>query len=162
MVSHKNLVLVPSFKFIWFQFSSPAWSNSHSSRSNVKYAWHPMFCSCLGHCELGPPGTWATGNLGHRELGPLGTWATWEVGPLGTWATVNTGYSCDLAAVRRRRGRFFSPIGSGPRGSGLWNGDRDKHWEQLLFISGPSSPGAVFFSYWIWAQGQRLVEWGYR
>ena len=40
------------------------------------------------------------------------------------------------------------------------NGDRDKHWEQLLFISGPSSPGAVFFSYWIWAQGQRLVEWG--
>merc|ERR1712218_230043 len=57
-------------------------------------------------------------------------------------------------------GVFFSPIGSGPRGSGLWNGDRDKHWEQLLFISGPSSPGAVFFSYWIWAQGQRLVEWG--
>jgi hypothetical protein len=31
---------------------------------------------------------------------------------------------------------------------------------QLLFISGSSSPGAVFFSYWIWAQGQRLVEWG--
>ena len=34
------------------------------------------------------------------------------------------------------------------------------HWVQLLFISGSSSPGAVFFSYWIWAQGQRLVEWG--
>ena len=27
-------------------------------------------------------------------------------------------------------GRFFSPIESGPRG--LWNGDRDKHWVQLL------------------------------
>ena len=38
--------------------------------------------------------------------------------------------------------------------------DRDKHWIQLLFIIGSSSPGAVFFSYWIWAQGQRLVEWG--
>ena len=36
--------------------------------------------------------------------------------------------------------------------------NRDKHWEQLLFISGSSSPGAVFFSYWIWARGQRLVE----
>ena len=57
-------------------------------------------------------------------------------------------------------GAFFSPIGSGPGGSGLWNGDRDKHWVQLLFISGSSSPGAVFFSYWIWARGQRLVEWG--
>ena len=34
------------------------------------------------------------------------------------------------------------------------------HWVQLLFISGSSSPGAVFFSYWIWARGQRLVEWG--
>ena len=71
---------------------------------------------------------------------------------------INTGYSCNLTAARRRRGRFFSPIGSGPRGSGLWNGDRDKHWEQLLFISGPSSPGAFFFSYWIWALGQRLAE----
>ena len=57
------------------------------------------------------------------------------------------GNSCYLSAALRRRGRFFSPIGSGPRGSGLWNGDRDKHWEQLLIISGPSSPGAVFFSY---------------
>ena len=38
--------------------------------------------------------------------------------------------------------------------------DRDKHWIQLLFIIGSSSPGAVFFSYWIWARGQRLVEWG--
>ena len=78
----------------------------------------------------------------------------------GMGIEINTGNSCYLSAARRRRGRFFSPIGSGPRGSGLWNGDRDKHWEQLLFISGPSSPGAVFFSYWIWAQGQRLVEWG--
>ena len=41
-------------------------------------------------------------------------------------------------------GRFFSPIGTGPGGSGLWNGDRDKHWVQLLFISGSSSPGAFF------------------
>ena len=70
------------------------------------------------------------------------------------------GNSCYLSAARRRRGRFFSPIGSGPRGSGLWNGDRNKHWKQLLFISGSSSPGAVFFSYWIWAQGQQLVKWG--
>ena len=53
------------------------------------------------------------GNLGHDTLGH------WELGPLGTWATVNTGYSCDLAVARRRRGRFFSPIGSGPGGSGL-------------------------------------------
>ena len=36
-----------------------------------------------------------------------------------------------LSAARRPRGRFFSPIGSGPGGSGLWNGDRDKHWVQL-------------------------------
>ena len=79
---------------------------------------------------------------------------------LGMGIEINNGYSCNLTAVRRRRGQFFSPIGSGPRGSGLWNGDRDKHWEQLLFISGSSSPGAVFFSYWIWARGQRLVEWG--
>ena len=78
----------------------------------------------------------------------------------GMGIEINTGNSCYLSAARRRRGRFFSPIGSGPRGSGLWNGDRNKHWKQLLFISGSSSPGAVFFSYWIWAQGQRLVEWG--
>ena len=45
----------------------------------------------LGHWELGPPGTWVTGNLGHRELEHLGTWATWELGPLGTWATGNLG-----------------------------------------------------------------------
>ena len=66
--------------------------------------------------------------------------------------------SCYLTAARRPRGRFFSS-GSGPRGSGWWNGDRDKHWVQLLFISGSSSLGALFFSYWIWARGQRLVEW---
>ena len=51
----------------------------------------------------------------------------------GKGIEINTGYSCYLSAARRRRGRFFSPIGSGPRGSGLWNGDRDKHWVQLLF-----------------------------
>ena len=55
----------------------------------------------LGHCELGPLGTWATGNLGHCE-----------------------------------------------------------HWVQLRFGSGSSAPGAVFFSYWIWARGQQLVKWG--
>ena len=55
----------------------------------------------------------------------------------------NSGYY--LSAARRRRGRFFFPIGSGPRGSGLWNGDRDKHWVQLQFNSGSSSPGVVFF-----------------
>ena len=57
---------------------------------------------------------------------------------------INTGNSCYLSAARRRRGRFFSPIGSGPGGSGLWNEDRDKHWVQLLFISGSSSPGQFF------------------
>ena len=46
---------------------------------------------------------------------------------------VPTGYSCYLSAARRRRVRFFSPIESGPGGSGSWNGDRDKHWVQLLF-----------------------------
>ena len=40
---------------------------------------------------------------------------------------INTGYSCYLSAARRSRGQFFSPIGSGPGGSGLWNGDGDKH-----------------------------------
>ena len=45
----------------------------------------------LGHWELRPLGTWATGNLGHRELEHLGTWATWELGPPGTWATGNLG-----------------------------------------------------------------------
>ena len=71
----------------------------------------------LGHRELEPPG-----NLGHRELEPPGNLGHWELGPLGTWATVieiNTRYSCNLAAARRRRGQFFSPIGSGPGGSGL-------------------------------------------
>ena len=58
---------------------------------------------------------------------------------------INTGYSCYLSAARRRRGQFFSPIGSGPGGSSLWNGDREKHWVQLLFDSGSSSPGAFFF-----------------
>ena len=47
---------------------------------------------------------------------------------------INTGYSCYLSAARRRQGQFFSPIGSGPRGSGLWNGDRAKHWVHLPFI----------------------------
>ena len=41
--------------------------------------------------------------------------------------------SCYLSAARRRRGHFFSPIGTGPGGSGLWNGD-DKHWVQLLLL----------------------------
>ena len=68
-----------------------------------------------------------------------------EIGVCGWWhrIEINTGYSCNSTAARRRRGHFFSPIGSGPRGSGLWNGDRDKHWVQLLFISGSSSS---FFS----------------
>ena len=56
---------------------------------------------------------------------------------------INTGNSCYLSAARRRRGRFFSPIGSGPGGSGLWNGDRDKHWVQ---------------SWWWWFQWPPLVE----
>ena len=59
---------------------------------------------------------------------------------------INTGYSCYLSVVRRSRGRFFSPIGSGPGGSSLWNGDRDKHRVQLQFNSGSSSPGAFFSS----------------
>merc|ERR1712240_113522 len=33
---------------------------------------------------------------------------------------------------RRRRGRFFSPIGSGPRGSGWWNGDHGKYHKTLV------------------------------
>ena len=78
----------------------------------------------------------------------------------GMGIEINTGYSCYLSAARRSRGQFFSPIGSGPGGSGLWNGDRDKHWVQLQFNSGSSSTGAVFFSYWIYAQGQQLVKWG--
>ena len=45
----------------------------------------------------------------------------------GMGIEINTGYSCYLSAARRRRGRFFSPVGSGPGGSGWWNGDRDKH-----------------------------------
>ena len=57
---------------------------------------------------------------------------------------INTGYSCYLSVVRRSRGRFFSPIGSGPGGSGLWNGDRDKHWVQLLFISGHLPIGDIY------------------
>ena len=51
----------------------------------------------------------------------------------GMGIEINTGYRCYLSAACRRRGRFFSPIGSGPGGSGLWNGYRDKHWVQLLF-----------------------------
>ena len=47
---------------------------------------------------------------------------------------IKTGYRCYLSAASRRRGWFYSPIGSGPGGSGFWNGDRDKHWVQLLSI----------------------------
>ena len=54
----------------------------------------------------------------------------------GMGIELNTGYTCYLSAACCRRGRFFSPIGSGPRVSGWWNGDRDKHWVQLLFHSG--------------------------
>ena len=56
---------------------------------------------------------------------------------------INTGNSCYLSAARRRRGRFFSPIGSGPGGSGLWNGDRDKHWVQFEFFLTVSSDSLV-------------------
>ena len=42
----------------------------------------------------------------------------------GMGIEINTGNSCYLSAARRRRGRFFSPIESGPRGSSLWNVDR--------------------------------------
>ena len=52
----------------------------------------------------------------------------------GMGIEINTGYTCYLSVARRRRGRFFSPIGSGPGGSGWWNGIRDKHWVQLLSI----------------------------
>ena len=45
---------------------------------------------------------------------------------------INTGNSCYLSAARRRRGRFFSPIGSGPRGSGWWNGDHGKYHKTLV------------------------------
>ena len=53
---------------------------------------------------------------------------------------INTGYSCYLTAARRRRGRFFMDLGPGQ-----WLADRDKHWVQLVFDNGSSSPGAVFF-----------------
>ena len=52
----------------------------------------------------------------------------------GIGIEINTGYTCYLSAARRRRGAVFSPIGSGPGGSGWWNGIRDKHWVQLLSI----------------------------
>ena len=57
----------------------------------------------------------------------------------GPWTTVRGNCQCSEKTVRS----YSCP-----------------HWVQLLFISGSSSPGAVFFSYWIWARGQRLVEWG--
>ena len=57
----------------------------------------------------------------------------------GPWTTVRRNCQCSEKTVRS----YSCP-----------------KWVQLLFISGSSSPGAVFFSYWIWAQGQRLVEWG--
>ena len=59
-------------------------------------------------------------------------------------------YSCPhwvqllFISARRRWGRFFSPVGSGPGGSGLWNGDKDKHWVQLLFISGHLPIGDIY------------------
>merc|ERR1712163_105051 len=50
----------------------------------------------------------------------------------GMGIEINTGNSCYLSAARRRRGRFFSPIGSGPRGSGWWNGDHGKYHKTLV------------------------------
>ena len=38
------------------------------------------------------------------------------------YSSIWIGYSCYLSAARCRRGRFFSPIESGPGGSGLWKG----------------------------------------
>ena len=58
---------------------------------------------------------------------------------------INTGNSCYLSAARRRRGRFFSPIGSGPRGSGWWNGDRDKHWVESCYLSAARRHRGRFF-----------------
>ena len=56
----------------------------------------------------------------------------------GPWTTVRGNCQCSEKTVRS----YSCP-----------------HWVQLLFISGSSSPGVVFFSYWILARGQRLVEW---
>ena len=46
-----------------------------------------------------------------------------DLGPraaaVGMGIEINTGYSCYLSAARRRRGRFFSLIGSGPEGQRL-------------------------------------------
>ena len=42
-------------------------------------------------------------------------------------------------------GGVFFPSGSGPLGSGWGHAERDKHWVQLPFDSGSSSPWAFFF-----------------
>ena len=38
-------------------------------------------------------------------------------------------------------GPVLSPIGSRPRGSGLWNGDGAKHWVHLLTSKWVGEPG---------------------
>ena len=61
-----------------------------------------------------------------------------------------------LSAARRRWGRFSSPIGSGPGGSGLWNGDRDKHWVQLVLWQ--LSP--LTENHWQLSPNRELDGWG--
>ena len=58
------------------------------------------------------------------------------------------GNSCYLSAARRRRGRVFFSFWGG----GLWEGG----WEKKL------GKVEIFFSFWIWAPGQRLGGWGER
>ena len=54
------------------------------------------------------------------------------------------GNSCYLSAALRRRGRFFSPIESGPRGSSLWNVDR--HTGNSCYLSAARRRRGRFFS----------------
>ena len=44
----------------------------------------------------------------------------------GMWLEINTVYSCQLIAARRRRGRFFSLVDLGPEGIGWQHAARDK------------------------------------
>ena len=127
-------------------------SSNYCTERNTPYK------SCIERDEE----IWSQNNFGYThiclwlralsgpELGYIQVLRTTVRGNCQSYEKIVKSYSCPhwvqllFISGSSSPGAIFSPIGTGPRGSGWWNGDRDKHWEQLLFISGPSSPGAVF------------------
>ena len=71
--------------------------------------------------------------LSGPELGYIQVLRTTVRGNCQSYEKIVKSYSCPHWV------QLLFIIGYGPGGSGLWNGDRDKHWVQLLFNSSLST-----------------------